>query len=277
MSKPLLSVVIPSHSDRDGYLYKTIGSLLENAVSDIEIITVLDGYRPDQKRVDSLITRVEGLGFSHDRVLYLRHPTNRGMREAINTGVQAAQGKYIMRTDEHCMFAPGFDAILTKDLQEDWIMVPRRYKLDPVAWRRMDELGYIDYEKLMIVDKGSYRKFGGVEWRNRAKARRDVMIDETMAMQGSCWIMHKAWWDTVIGRLQSEGYGPLYQDSTEMAFKTWAAGGKLMVNKNTWYAHKHRDFNRTHHYPLERAIPEWQYALNRHRKEYEHMRKVFGI
>ena len=31
-----------------------------------------------------------------------------------------------------------------------------------------------------------------------------------------------------------------------MVFKTWKAGEKLMVNKNTWFAHKHRSFSRTH-------------------------------
>jgi hypothetical protein len=31
-----------------------------------------------------------------------------------------------------------------------------------------------------------------------------------------------------------------------MVFKTWKAGGKLMLNKNTWHAHKHRSFARTH-------------------------------
>jgi hypothetical protein len=31
-----------------------------------------------------------------------------------------------------------------------------------------------------------------------------------------------------------------------MIFKTWKAGGKMMLNKNTWFAHKHREFPRTH-------------------------------
>ena len=73
------------------------------------------------------------------------------------------------------------------------------------------------------------------------------MIDETMAMQGSMWLMPRRWWQEVIGELQTEGYGPLIQDSHEMGFKTWKAGGKLMLNKNTWFAHRHRDFGRTHH------------------------------
>ena len=59
-------------------------------------------------------------------------------------------------------------------------------------------------------------------------------------------MMPHAWWDKVIGELQTEGYGPLYGDSHEMVFKTWKAGGRLMVNKKTWFAHKHRSFSRTH-------------------------------
>jgi hypothetical protein len=31
-----------------------------------------------------------------------------------------------------------------------------------------------------------------------------------------------------------------------MVFKTWQAGGKLLVNKRTWFAHKHVSFRRTH-------------------------------
>ena len=58
--------------------------------------------------------------------------------------------------------------------------------------------------------------------------------------------MKRSWWDKVIVELQTEGYGPLIQDSTEMIFKTWKAGGKMMLNKNTWHAHRHRKFGRAH-------------------------------
>ena len=49
-----------------------------------------------------------------------------------------------------------------------------------------------------------------------------------------------------------------------------------MLNKNTWYAHKHRSFNRTHHYPTEKAIPEWKYALEKWLPDYERIRKKWG-
>ena len=90
-----------------------------------------------------------------------------------------------------------------------------------------------------------------------------------MAMQGSMWIMKKSWWEKVIVRLEPENYGPMYQDSHEMQFKTWKAGGKLMVNKNTWFAHKHYKFPRTHNHPREDYIDGMVYAYEKWKDYYE--------
>lgn len=224
----MLSVVIPSY--KDPLLNKTIGSLLDNAEGEIEIIAVLDGYWPDQAVKDDKRVRVVHLG------------GNRGMRGAINAGVDIARGEYLMRTDEHCTFGKGYDRILTETCKDNWIVTPRRYFLDPDKWEVMD-IPPIDFMKLKIVNAGGgARKFSGVE----APGDDSQLIQESMAMQGSCWVMRRSWWDKVIGELQTEGYGPHYQDSHEMVFKAWKAGGALMVNKNTWHAHKHRDFPRTH-------------------------------
>jgi len=228
----MLSVIIPSY--RDPYLHNTIDSLLDNAEGDIEIIVVLDGYWTEKPIRDDKRIRIVHLG------------KNRGMRGAINAGVDIAQGKWLMRVDEHNMFSKGYDVELIKNCEPNWIVTPRRYYLDPIKWERMD-IPYEDYAKLVIQDCGNgVRKFTGRRWETRNKERADIMVDETMAMQGSCWFMPHEWWDKVIGELQTEGYGPLYQDSHEMVFKTWQAGGKLMVNKNCWHAHKHRSFQRTH-------------------------------
>ncbi len=243
-----LSVIIPSW--KDPLLHKTIDSLLDNSElgDQLEIIAVLDGYWTQIKQ--------------DPRVRVLHLGKNRGMRGAINAGVLISSGEYIMRTDEHCSFAKGYDRVLTETCQPNWIVTPRRYFLDPVKWEVMD-LPPVDYARLTIQDCGNgVHKFAGSEWRSRTKERKDIMIDETMAMQGSCWLMPRKWWDEVIGELQTEGYGPLYQDSHEMVFKTWKAGGKLMVNKNTWHAHKHRDFPRTHNYGTAEATPGWKYSLD---------------
>lgn len=225
----MLSVVIPSY--KDPLLHKTIDSLLENAEGEIEIIPVLDGYWPE--------TPIK----NDDRVKLVHLGKNRGMREAINVGVRVAKGEFILRSDQHCMFAKGYDKALIDDCQPNWIMTAKRYFLDPVKWECMD-LSPVITEKLVI--QGG-KKFAGVSWRSRDEKYKNRELVESMAMQGSMWLMPKTWWEKVIVELQTKGYGQMYQDSHEMIFKTWKAGGRLIVSKKTWFAHKHRSFIQGRH------------------------------
>lgn len=225
----MLSCIIPSYKDPS--LHKTIQSILDNAVGEVEVIVVLDGYW------------VEIIDDPRVKVLHLGG--NRGMRGAINAGVAIARGEYLMRTDEHCSFAKGFDKVITDNMEDNWIVTPTRYELDVVHWKRMNILP-VNFTKLVIQNTQDGKKFTAVPWKERDEEMKDVMIAETMGMQGSCWFMKKSWWEKVIIELQTEGYGQLIQDSTEMIFKTWKAGGKMMLNKNTWHAHRHRKFGRTH-------------------------------
>ena len=247
----MVSVIIPSY--KDPLLHKTIDSLLENAQGELEIVVCLDGYWPTTPIKDDPRIKVIHLG------------KNRGMRGAINAGVAVSRGEYIMRTDEHCMFGKGYDVILSKNCAPNWIVTPVRYFLDPVKWEKMD-IPPVVYEKLVIQKvNDTVSKFAGRPWASRTEERKNRMIDGTMAMQGSCWLMRRKWWDDVIGELDSEHYGPLYQDSHEMVFKTWRAGGRLMINKKTWFAHKHRSFPRTHNNGTKENPSNneqcWAYAL----------------
>jgi len=252
-----LSIIIPSF--KDPCLYNTIDSIIESFEGDYEIIPVIDGYKlKEPLRNDSRIKPV---------IL----EKNGGMREAINAGVSHATGEYLMRTDEHCMFGKGFDIKMLEPIQDNWIEVSRRYFLNPIEWKVMEDIPPIDYEKMII--KPDPKKLASGRWDSRTKARANIMVDETMAFQGSMWVMPKSWWEKVIVRLDSNGYGTHYQDTIEMLFKTWKAGGKLMLNKNTWYAHKHREWNRSHQYPVEKAIPEWKFSLDLWNDDYLKMRK----
>jgi len=253
-----LSVIIPSY--KDPLLTKTIESLLVNSElgNQLEVIAVLDGYWPTFKIVQD------------PRVRYIHLGKNRGMRGAINAGVEAARGEYLCRTDEHCMFAKGFDKSMTDYCRPNWIMTAKRYFLDPVKWEVMPDLPPVGHEKLVI--QGGI-KFSGQRWSSRDKIQEKRKLSETMAMQGSCWVMPRKWWHDVIGELQTDGYGPHYQDSHEMVFKTWQAGGALVLNKRTWFAHKHRSFSRTHsegtkENPANREAG-WKYALDTWRDYYE--------
>jgi len=250
-----LSVIMPGY--HDPMSVKTIKSLLENSeLGDaLEIIHVWDGFYPDFELIQDPHVRYVHLG------------SNRGMRGAINAGILVARGEFFCRLDEHCSFGKGWDKILTDSCQPNWVMTARRFYLDPIKWEVMPEHGYVDCEKLVIQDMGNgVRKFAGQKWKTRSEELKDTPIIESQAMQGSMWIAHRDFWIKTCGELQTEGYGPTYQDSVEVCMKYWKVGGKLMINKDTWFAHKHRSFSRTHNEgspenPSKREA-SWAYALS---------------
>ena len=231
-----LSIVLPSY--RDPLLFKTIRDILDNSElgDQLEVIGVWDGYFPSSDLI-----------IEDPRVSYLHLGANRGMRGAINAGVAMATGEFIGRMDEHCMVAKGMDKELTDTCKKNEVMTPRRYFLNPIEWKIMEDKGYRDYEKLVIQNMGGgIRKFSGKEWKERTEKRKNVQIDETEAMQGSFWIANREFFLKTVGELQTENFGQLIQDSVEVCMQYWKAGGRLMLNKKTFFAHKHRSFSRTH-------------------------------
>lgn len=244
-----ISIIIPSY--KDPYLQKTIDSLLENSeIGDqLEIIPVLDGYWPEVPLKDDKRVKVLHLG------------KNGGMKNAINKGMAIATGEYVGRLDAHCMFSPGWDKILLADITPTDIWTLRRKKLDPINWKVMTEMRDIDYEKLLIRENP--RKFTGVEWISRKKERESIMIDETGFIQGSFWVMSKNLWDNIVGgEIPEGGFGPLYSDQLWCVMKIWQSGGRIMVNKNAWFAHKDRSFKRSHNYGGQEAIDSWNYSVD---------------
>lgn len=231
-SQSLVSIIIPSRSEE--FLQKTIDDILVKAKEAIEVIVILDGYWPQTVIKDE------------ERVLILHQGTvhnSRGMRAAINDGVALSKGKYIMKVDEHCMFDQGFDVKLKADCEDNWVVIPRRYRLDPYKWEIIEDgRPPIDY---MFLDY-PYKSKGDVtdglhgnEWKQRYHDRKDILIDDTMSWQGSCWFMHRSWWN-FLGDLDDKLYGSFTHESQEIGNKTWLSGGRLVVNKKTWYAHFHK-------------------------------------
>lgn len=235
MNDIILSVVIPSYGDK--YLQPTIDSLLENSRlgDQLEVIVILDNKWPAIPLKNN------------KRVRVIHRGTNGGMRRSINTGIAIARGEFIGRLDEHCLFGPGYDKILTDECLPNTIISPRRYFLDVKKWEIMKEHGYVDYERLVIQDCGNgIRKFSGQKWRSRTKERADIMVDENQAVQGSFWVMPRKLFNDLVEELNTDIFGPTYQDSVEVCMAVWKAGGKLLLTKNTYFAHKHRTFSRTH-------------------------------
>ena len=149
-----------------------------------------------------------------------------------------------MKSDEHCAFDQGWDRKLMNDCGRDWVVIPRRYRLDADKWEIIkDHRPPVDYMQIDYPYQRPQDKtcgLHGAEWRSRQKDRESVMIDDTPSMQGSCYFMTRYHWDNIIHELDSENYGTFTQEAQEIGMKTWFSGGRVVVNKNTWYAHYHK-------------------------------------
>jgi len=219
----MLSVIIPSRTGQ--YLQKTVDDLFEKAVEEIEVIVVLDGY------VQDLILRPNLKIIQMPRV---------GMRGCINRGMEEARGEYVMKCDEHCMFDEGFDVKLKDDCEDNWVVIPRRYRLDADNWKFLDDpRPPVDYMYVSVI--------GGVMhgWKDleRNEKNKDLLIDDTMSFQGSCWFLHKKYWNELLNPMDDVNYGPFANEAQEIGNKVWLSGGRLVVNKKTWYAHWYRTHN----------------------------------
>ena len=225
----MISVIIPARNER--FLQKTISDLLAKAKGDIEVIAVLDGYWPPVQLVD------------HKNLVILHRGKPRGMRLGINDAAAMARGKYILKTDAHCMFDEGFDLKLIADCEKDWVVIPRRYRLDAEDWCiNKDRQASIDH--LYVCYPDNPNDFGGPtltgrEWRDYARKRNDILIDDLMTFQGSCWFMHRDYFFELDG-LDNEKYGTFGKEPQEIGFKAWLSGGRVVRNKKTWYAHLHK-------------------------------------
>lgn len=218
---PELSVVIPARNEP--YLQQTIDDILSK--SEAEIIVILDGYWPTPQLKDS------------DRLHLIHRGEPRGMRNGINSAVALARTKYIMKLDAHCMVADGFDKQLIADYTPNTVMVPRRKRLDPTTWTLIEGKPDVDYEYIDPED------LHGVLWNDKAVERKDVMIDDIISAQGSCYFMEKEFFER-IGGLDEKSYGSFFLEFQELSFKVWTSGGKVVVDKNTWYAHWHKSDGR---------------------------------
>jgi glycosyltransferase involved in cell wall biosynthesis len=218
----MLSVIIPSRVER--YLQKTVDDLNNKAKEPIEIIVVLDGYIPEEPIKGAVVLPMDKVG----------------MRACINKGMGMSQGTYVMKLDEHCMFDDGFDVKLKEDCKDNWVIVPRRYRLDADDWKIMEDgRPPVDYMYQAII--------GGVMrgWKDldRAEKNKDILVDDTMSFQGSCYFMHRKYWFDLIHPMDDANYGPFANEAQEICNRVWLSGGEVKVNKKTWYAHWYRTQN----------------------------------
>ena len=226
-----LSVIIPARNEI--YLEKTLLNVLENARGDIEILTVLDGYKPDPE-----------IKIDDNRLKFIYNETSIGQRQAINQAARQASGNYMMKLDAHCAVDEGFDVKLIADCQPDWTVIPRMYNLDITTWTpkhidnfamAMSRRKVTDYMYIGWNDKNELRTLYYSHSLYKELHRNETLIDDTMSCMGCCFFMQMdRFWE--LGGCD-EGHGGWGQQGIEVALKAWLSGGSLKVNKKTWFSH----------------------------------------
>lgn len=234
---PKLSIIIPSRDER--FLTPTIDDIFRNCRDEqTEVVAVLDSnqWPGDWKEVTD----------RHPRLHTIHHGAPRGMRAAINSGVASAKSRgaqYVMKLDGHCMLDEGFDVKLLKTIEPNWIVVPRRKRLDADNWTLTDiHKPDVDYHYLSFPDDPN--DFGGPGlngkiWPERALARKDILIDDEISSQGSAWLCATEYFYE-LDLMDEESFGPFWCEAQEVLMKAWLSGGRCVVNKTTWYAHLHK-------------------------------------
>lgn len=245
-----LSILIPSRQEQ--FLARTIQDILANIQADTEIIAVLDGAWTDPPIPD------------HERVTLVYHPESIGQRAATNEAARLAKGKYVMKCDAHCAFAPGFDAVLIQDgeaLGKAVTQIAKMYNLHAFDWI-CDDCGERTYQGPKKCPQcGSVNETMDIVWKPRMNRRTDFArfdhemhfqywsayekrpeakseIADVMCCVGACWMMRRdRFWE--LGGMD-EAHGSWGQMGVELACKSWLSGGRQVVNKKTWFAHLFR-------------------------------------
>lgn len=255
-----LSILIPARNEI--FLSKTVENILENIRGNTEVIVVLDGAWADPGVPDD------------PRVTIIYHSKSIGQRAATNEACRLSRAKYVMKIDAHCAVDEGFDVKLLKDMQDDMTVIPTMYNLHAFNWRckkcgnewyqspspnhcyldgekkvintKCDNT--TDFERVMIwkprlhkkslyyrFDKTLHFQYWG-DFGRRAESQGDIV--EIFSTQGSCFMLtREKYWELDIC---DEKHGSWGQQGVEVACKTWLSGGRLVVNKKTWYAHMFR-------------------------------------
>jgi glycosyltransferase involved in cell wall biosynthesis len=243
MSK--VSILMPSRNETyktnfgTTVLQQTVQDILQKATGDYELLVMFDGepYQDLPKHPNL-------------RVFYNKEPI--GSKPCINELVKQAKGKYIFKLDSHCMVAEGFDEILQSSMEDNWVVIPRFYVLNAEDWKWQDERFY-DYFYLPcpFTDPKQFRFQAGGHWKQRTAERLDIPVDENMKLHGSAFFLGRDFFINNLKELNYEIDNSSGED-IEISLKTWLGpwDGKLMVNKNTWYAHMHKGGQRPRGYPM---------------------------
>jgi glycosyltransferase involved in cell wall biosynthesis len=229
-----VSIIIPARDETYTVwpgitvLERTVQEIYTKSTGDIEVLVAFDG--PPYTRLPDL-----------PNLIPLELP-QRGAKINFNIAAEKATGHYLMKLDAHCMLDDGFDEKLQVGMEDNFVVSPRYFDLNPDRWSVKNTHLYCDYYYLPCPseDRQFYRFRPGCRWYERTRERKLFGNEENMKLHGSCFFMAKSFfWDCIGGLSEDPRFSSWHGEDIEIGLKTWLGpwNGKLMTNKDTWYAH----------------------------------------
>jgi hypothetical protein len=245
------------------FLKHTIEDILSKIKLNTEIIAVSDGDYPVEPIQD------------HKRVSLVINHKAIGQRQGVNLAARLSRAKYVMKLDAHCSVGKGFDEILLNDIEEDQTVVPRMYNLHAFDWQckkcghrkyqgpypeKCKECNSTEHERVMVWKPRKSRRSDYMRFDKNMKFQywldyekrpgvKDKKIDDCMGCLGACFLMSRERFWKLGG--MDENHGSWGQMGTEVACKAWLSGGRLVVNKKTWFSHMFRTNNAGFSFPYD--------------------------
>lgn len=98
-NSPLVSIVMPVYNG-ELYLLECINSIRQQSINCWELIFINDGS------TDNTLEIIKQFEYFDSRIRIFDFPTNKGLSECLNFGIQLAKGKYIARMDADDVMQP---------------------------------------------------------------------------------------------------------------------------------------------------------------------------
>lgn len=94
---PKISVIMPVFN-KENYLYEAIDSILNQTITDFELIIINDASKDSSEQVIKQ--------FNDPRIKYFKNTTNKGVSYSTNIGIELAKGEYIAKADSDDIYHP---------------------------------------------------------------------------------------------------------------------------------------------------------------------------
>lgn len=90
----MISVIMSTYKEKPAYIHQSIRSILEQTVTDFELIIVMDD--PDNREIETVLMEYAR---QDSRITVIKNEKNLGLPQALNRALREVKGDYIARMD----------------------------------------------------------------------------------------------------------------------------------------------------------------------------------